>query len=285
MRISAKIIADSIPWWPASGTTRRPRLVTFELTYPRFVHSEVLTHRAFSRNAASSRAIPVRTLLKQVWNDPAMPVYWGSNRPGMQAGAELTGWRLWAARKLWVTAGCMMVGVAWLFIKIGLHKQIANRVLEPWMWMKTILTGTEWANLFAQRRTPEAQPEFKALADEMYREMRSCRPTQLQTGTWHLPYIRPSEWLAHRDGDLTVEDLKKMSTARCARVSYLNHDGTAPKIAKDIALHDFLAKQPHPSPFEHVCTPDPHAKSNVRGWRQYRAEIPNENVTTYPGIV
>lgn len=301
--ISATVIADSI-------SPDGHRLTTMVWRYPRFIHSEVMTHRMLSRNAASSRAIPVKKMLKQVWSDPAMPVYWGANQAGMQAKAELTGWRLVAAQRLWVLAGWLMVGAAWLFSQLGLHKQIANRILEPWMWMVTIVSATDWGNLFHLRRHPDAQPEFKALADKAYEAMTASKPILLKEGQWHLPYVKHEDWefmfykMSHKGtakscsyarGDESriftfpgpaKEDMvpQKISAARCARVSYLNHDGTKPDIHKDLGLFEKLKQAPHASPFEHVATPCPGRHGNFNGWRQLRQDIPNENITSYPGI-
>jgi len=279
VKISAKIIADSV--LAPGHAAGIPRLTTMELTYPRFIHSEFMTHRVFSRNAASSRAIPVRKMLTQVWKDPAMPTYWGSNKPGMQAGAELTGWRLKAAKKLWVLAGWVMVAFAWSLSKLGLHKQIANRILEPWMWMKTIVSATDWGNFFNLRIHADAQPEIKVLAEAMLKAMNSSRPRQLQPGQWHLPYVRGSEYLLYSYDSM---GLQQISAARCARVSYLNHDGSKPDVKKDLELYEMLAKAPHASPFEHQATPVVGRHGNFNGWKQFRQFIPNENQPDYKGF-
>jgi hypothetical protein len=277
--ISARVVCDSVPRWPDTKG-KKHRITTMELTYPRFIHSELMTHRKFSRNAASSRAIPVKRMLKQVWSDPALPVWWGKNQPGMQAQEELTGWRLKAAQKLWVLSGCLMVVAAYLFEKIGLHKQVSNRILEPWMWMKTIVTSTEWGHFFKLRRSPEAQPEIKKLADAMYSALAGHNPRELWTGQWHLPYVTAQEkidspkWVGPNESG--EEYCRKLSAARCARVSYLNHDGTKPDLKKDLELHDKLITAPHASPFEHQATPFPGQHANFDGWQQYRAYIPNE---------
>lgn len=258
-----------------------------EVEYPYFIHGEVMSHRAFSRNAASARAIPVKKMLKRVWSDPAMPVWWGENQPGMQAQKELKGWRLKVARSAWKWAGRGAVAVAWVFDKVGLHKQIANRVLAPWMWMNTIITATDWANFFHLRLAEDAQPEMKALAEAMYKAYRNSTPRHLQTGQWHLPYIGFSELLVDEEEVGTrpwLEVAKKCSVARCARVSYLTHDGQSPDVSKDVSLHDRLIKAPHSSPFEHQATPMPGRHANFKGWRQYRHYVPNENVKSYPGI-
>ncbi len=270
--IKAQIIADSYGWgyYNSSG-----RLTTLELTYPRFIHAELMTHRVFSRNAASSRAIPVKKMIKDLMNDPASPVFWGSNRPGMQAGEELTGWRLWLCKKLWVFACYLMIAIAWCFMKLGLHKQVANRILEPWFQMRTIVSATEWENFFALRRHPDAQPEIKALADAIYEAMRvnKFKWKYLESGGWHLPYVTEDEKLAY-----DLDTLKKVSVARCCRVSYLNHNGTNPNVVKDVELHDRLIRDGHMSPLEHVATPQQGQSGNFKGWHQYRKDIPNEGV-------
>lgn len=287
MQISAKVIADSVP--KHAHVNGGVRLTTMELTYPRFIHSEFMTHRVFSRNAASSRAIPVSKMLKQVWSDPAMPVWWGKNQAGMQAKEELTGWRLTAARKLWVLAGWVMVCFAWAFTKIGLHKQIANRILEPWMWMKTIVSATDWGNFFNLRVHPDAQPEMKVLAEVMLKAYKGSQPMQLPPDMWHLPYVTKGEWVSLAwEGPGAREDrqwvLQKLSAARCARVSYLNHDGTKPDVEKDLALWAKLVEAPHASPFEHQAMPCAGKHGNFHGWKQYRQFIPNENQPQYQGI-
>lgn len=285
-KISAKVIADSKTHYNEWDANSEQRLTTMELTYPRFIHGEVMAHRAFSRNAASSRAIPVKKLLKQVWNDPAMPTYWGTNKPGMQAGEQLSGWQLQAVQLLWRLASKVAVAFVYLLMKLNLHKQVANRILEPWMWMTTIITGTRdaYANFYTLRIHPDAQPEAMELATAMYEAHKASKPQVLGVGEWHLPYLQWYEQLDLKHGFLPVAVAKKMSTARCARVSYLNHDGTKPDREKDANLHDMLSKVPHASPFEHVATPAPGRHANFIGWKQYRKELPNENHTTYEGI-
>lgn len=154
MTISAKIVADSIS--PAGG-----RLVTMELCYPRFIHSEFLTHRMFSRNASSSRAIPVEKMLQQVQENPAMPVHWGKNQPGMQAREEIfpnTGKDLWKIYAKQTAKNAEELNL------IGYHKQVVNRLLEPFQYIKVIVTATEWDNFFKLRLHEDAQPEMYELA-------------------------------------------------------------------------------------------------------------------------
>ena len=260
MSFKASIIKHSIS--PAGK-----EIVTYELRYPRFIHGEVMTHRVFSRNAMSSRAIPVIKMIKQVWSDPAMPVYWGANQAGMQAAVELAGWRLWAAKALWKTAAKVACVFAWGFNKIGLHKQIANRILEPFQWMTTLVTATEWDNFFELRDHPDAQPEFRFLAKMMRIERQLSKPTLLKLGEWHLPYVGQ---IAINTYGITIA--LKLSTARCARVSYLTHDGLEPNFAADIALFNRLAasRPIHASPLEHQATPGSVDTGNFVGWTQHR---------------
>ena len=142
--ITAKMIADS--YYDFDN-----RICTLQLKYPRFIHAEFMTHRVFSRSASSSRAIPISKIISQVWNDPAMPVYWGANVSGMQANEELTGWKLSAAKFIWKTSAKVACIFAYGFDKIGLHKQIGNRILEPWQYINVIVTSTEWDNFFDLR--------------------------------------------------------------------------------------------------------------------------------------
>ena len=180
--INAKIIADSIS---PSGK----RITTFELEYPRMVHSEFLTHRMLSRNAASSRAIPTSKMLSLVWNNPATPVHWGQNQSGMQANVELQGVRKWAVQQLWNISGKVACIFAWSLNKLKCHKQIVNRIVEPWSHIKVIVTATEWDNFFYLRNHPAAQPEIHELARQMWEIYKNNKPELLHIGEWHLPYI------------------------------------------------------------------------------------------------
>lgn len=275
--IEAKVIAHSV-----STVTRKP-IVTMQLRYPRFIHSEFMTHRVFSRNASSSRAIPVSKMLKQVWSDPASPVHWGTNQPGMQARQELTGWRLWIAKQTWRLAGKAMCCVVWPLTKIGGHKQWVNRLLEPWQWIHVIFTATELENFFELRDHPDAQPEFRVLAKSMAIAYLDSDPQVLERGQWHLPYvgmtdfknlgITPNMKFNHHSREFMI--LLKVSAARCARVSYLTHDGQEPSIEADLALYERLVGSTplHASPVEHQATPDidsPHLHGNFKDWMQFR---------------
>ncbi len=295
MPYNVKILADSI------GPNGK-RITTWELTYPRMVHAEFMTHRDFSRNAASSRAIPIEKMIERVRVDPAMPVWWGKNQKGMQAKEELTGEEQALAQIRWLMARDWAVDAARNLMETGLHKQIANRVLEPWMFITVICTATEYANWFALRCHPDAQPEIKWVADEMARQYADAQPRSLVAGEWHLPLVDADDIATlteslrsgtnQHDGapvDLSCmkdSTLRKVSVGRCARVSYLTHDGKR-DMAADIELHDRLAQSGHWSPFEHVAqalnpeiTPGDREwrSGNLVGWRQYRKSFVNEVV-------
>jgi thymidylate synthase ThyX len=276
MAIEAKVVADSV--W-VDSKNKPHRITTLQLKYPRFIHSEFMTHRVFSRNASSSRAIPVKKMLAQVWNDPAMPVHWGANQSGMQAKVELTDFKQYVAEKLWRGAGKLACGVAYLMNKVGLHKQVANRILEPWQYIHVIVTATEWKNFMDLRNHADAQPEIRELAMEIAIAMEESEPEELESGDWHLPYVR-----AFERHDYTIEMCKKLSAARCARVSYLTHDGLVPNVDKDIELHDRLVGSVpiHASPVEHQATPSGTNRfhKNFKGWIQYREEVEKKNLQT-----
>lgn len=257
----ATVVLDSV-------SERGARVTTIEVTLHRFVLAELNTHRAFSRNSASSRAIPTRTQLLRVLEAPALPVEFGANRRGMQAGEPLAGDELGQAHAAWLRARDAAVDAARDLLELGVHKQVVNRLLEPFMWHTVIVTATDWDGFWQQRCSPLAQPEIALAATAMREAHHASTPTPLPDGAWHTPYLRPDE------ADLPVETRKRVSAARCARVSYLTHNGRRDLVA-DEQLYDRLitADPPHWSPLEHVATPaaegDP-AVGNLRGWRQLR---------------
>lgn len=262
--ITANIVLDSI-------SPEGIRLTTLSLVYPKFIHGEFMTHRVFSRNASSSRAVPVKTMLERIRSNPATFVNWGSEKKGMQAGEEIANVEL--AKDLWLVACEQACDMAEKMLALGLHKQIVNRVVEPFAHINVLVTATEWDNFFELRDHQDAQPEIRALAIEMKRAFTNSIPQKLDYGVWHLPFVRPEEM------GQPFELCCRISTARCARVSYLNHDGTNPDIEKDLKLFDQLitAKPIHASPTEHQATPAKLGQSywsgNFRGWQQYRKLI------------
>lgn len=270
--IHAKIIEDSV-------SVKANRLTTFQLIYPRFIHSELMTHRVFSRNASSSRAIPVKKMIDMVRNNPAMPIHWGKNQPGMQANEQLTGLELLQAKELWLTAAENAAWVAEKMNSIGLHKQVANRILEPFQHISVVLTATEFDNWFDLRAHEDAQPEIHELALQMLSVMKESAPKLMLPGDWHLPYVTDTDWeflvdSYGEDINAQIEMATKISAARCCRVSYLKHDGSTASVQEDIDLCEKLAGAVpiHASPFEHQATPDEFRKEakfgGYDGWEQ-----------------
>lgn len=298
--IKSTIIADSI-------NPKNVRLTSFILEYPRWIHAELLTHRVFSKNAASSRAIPIEKFIEQITNNPALPVFWGKNQSGMQAKEELDNtvkkhkeqvWKtepaftdLEEAKMTWIQARNNAITYAKKLNDLGLHKQITNRLLEPWFHIRVILTGTEFENFFALRAHPDAQPEIRVLAEMMLEEYNKSEPKSLKPGEWHIPFgdkindqdINFSGLVAGINGglindkkwyDKEVEKVKiKIAVARCARVSYFNFEGKD-DYAADIKLCDrlFGTNPKHLSPTEHVAESQDDDKfiGNFRGFKQYR---------------
>lgn len=254
--IKAEIVADS---------SSVSRITTFLLTYPRFIHSELMTHRMFSRNAASSRAIPVERMTKEVSDNPAMPVEWGTIQKGMQAGPVLEGQNRYRAETIWCEGRDDAIHTAEKLLNLGIHKQVANRVLEPWMHMTTLVTATEYGNFFKLRAHPAAQPEFQELAYEMLSLYLKNKPVEMEDGEWHLPFISNEERREH-----AVQVQRKICTARCARTSYVKMTSRK-EVAEDIEFHDRLLVNGHMSPFEHAARANPYTQSaNFWGWTQYR---------------
>ena len=285
-----------------------------------------MTYRVFSRNASSSRAIPVERLIRDVIDDPAMPVLWGKNQKGMQAAGELDEGARRQAIACWLSARDEAVHWAQTMANLGAHKQHVNRVLEPWCHINVVVTATDWANFFALRCHPDAQPEMRALAVAMRAAMASSTPKLLRPGEWHLPYVQLEDaervqnymmprlsslavtgpqveyrqWVLSLPMDGMPDCLKIMvccSVARCARVSYLTHEGKQPSIEDDLRLYDRLVGSTplHSSPAEHQATPDgagyvggddahcwgwmnERQHGNLRGWRQYRKMLPGDSV-------
>ena len=303
MTIEAKIIADS------QCRVTKGRLTTFQLRYPRFIHAECKTHRLIniddlevdlmheislmddkdlSRNASSSRAVPVALLIEEAYTNPAMPVRFGANRAGMQDKGgnhdgvldvyTYNGFKSMDAEEAWRFAAAQAADLAESFAEAGYHKQVVNRLLEPFTHINVVVTATQWNNFFALRRHEAADPTMRALADAMWDVMQASTPVELTGTDWHLPYVSQEEKETY-----SVEDTLIMSAARCARVSYSKHDGSSPSLEDDRKLYERLvtADLVHASPLEHQGRPDPRCEAcslwgNFQGFVQYRKTVPNE---------
>lgn len=269
--IKAEVVLDTV--WNGK------RITTLQLRLPRFILAQLNTHRAFSRSTASSRAIPTGKLLEMVKNDAVQPVYWGKNQAGMQASEEVDAETKEKALQEWRLAALSASKTAEKLLELGLHKQIANRILEPFMWAETIVTATEWDNFFKLRLHEDSQPEIQELARCMKEAIDNSEPVKSKI---HLPYITLDEMEDYVQGSIATdsESLNEclyqyfvpVSAARCARVSYLNHDQSNPVIEKDLATAEKLISASHHSPFEHQA----YALSevvpcrNFIGWKQAR---------------
>lgn len=258
---SVKIVADSI-------TEDNDRIITYELEYPRMVHSELMTHRLFSRNAMSSRAIPVSKMIEQVIKNPAKPTEWGKNQAGMQSAGEhqdlIQGY---TPEEWWKLAALSATRFAQGFADEGYHKQVANRLLEPFQRMKTVLTATEFENFFWLRCDGDADPTIKNLADIMYQARQQSTPQLLLAGEYHVPYVQlileesldktSGYFLKNEDGSyktLSLEEALAISSSCCAQVSYRTLNNTYDKA---MAIYERLLSgaKVHASPFEHQATP------------------------------
>lgn len=263
---SAKVIADSVGF---NGS----RLTTMEITYPRIVHAEMLRHRVFSRNTASSRAIPIARVIEQVRTNPFIPLHWGAAQKGMQAYAEVNSEAQADVTALWLSQSRLACKVAETMSQdLGLHKQVVNRLLEPWVWVTEIVTATQWSNFFHLRCHEAAEPHCQKIAYLMREAYLASTAEYLQFGEWHLPY-----------GDVpagtSLEDQLKVATARLSRASYVKQDSVK-SLLDDLDQHDTLAASGHWSPFEHCAQSVMHGNSNGgnfgNGWRQYRKTFSRE---------
>lgn len=272
--INVKLIKHS------ESLTTGVEILTYELEYPRFIHSEFMTHRMLSKNAASSRAIPIDTLIGLAETNIAMPVYWGANKAGMQASEEVED--VTNAQLTWISAAESAVESAHNLKKAGLHKQIVNRVLEPFTNIKVVVTGTDWENFFWLRNHSDAQPEIKELARLMQEAKDNSNPQVLNPGEWHLPYIHSyrnsDNKLVYCDSETSVEyDLetaRKISVSCCAQVSYRKNDTSVEK-ALNIFKRLIESEPIHASPTEHQATP-------IGIWNENDVEILIREFKTWP---
>lgn len=273
---SAKIIADSVP-----NGEDDARLTTIEATFPRFILAEMNTHRQWSRNSASSRAIPLKKRIRMVRESPFVPEQFCAEQSGMQAGAALSDEDHEGAVQAWNRALDACLEAAEDMVALGVHKQWSARLLELFSWHTVVITSVHWENFFAQRDHSAAQPEMQVIAALMESVYKASTPRELKQGEWHLPYILEEE----HDGPYMQPSLAKISAARCARVSYLNHDGTR-DYAKDLELYEKLKQGFHMSPFEHPAQYKTGVNVHVGAhksnfgfpWVQLRKMIPGEAV-------
>jgi thymidylate synthase ThyX len=287
--ITANIIKHSI-------SKNSPEIATLHLRYPRLMHADFMTHRVFSRNAASNRAMPTTTIISNIENDLVLPLKHFKNQKGMY-GSELLNEN--------DTNNCNdLINSLWKETKevvlkldeLGLHKQNKNRYLEAFQHIDVLLTTTEFENFFNLRCEIDAQPEIQELGNQIRIALKNSTPTVLQEGEWHLPFITDKDRATY-----DLETLKKCSTARNARISYLKHDKNDPDLNSDLELFNDLYTKRHESPFEHIVRPitekefqlmetlqkiikedsngkylnNPKFIANHNGWVSFRRELEN----------
>jgi len=240
--ITAEVLLDSI----CNGH----RLTTMKVRCPRIILSEFNTHRAFSRNSASSRAIPTSKFRNRVKENPYFPQQWNVAGVGMTAAGPMNEFSAIRMREelkdlidnaLDWHSGCEAA--------FAPAKEQINRYLEPFMYTEILVSATEWLNFFYLRCSPQADPAMQMTADAMLEAYIESFPKLLKPGEWHFPFF-----MKH-DKKLSTSDKAKVCTARCARVTYFNfgEDGKSPDHSKDIATHDKLLNSLHMSPFEHCA--------------------------------
>lgn len=312
--ITAEVICDSI------SSVNGKRITTFVLEYPRLIHSEFMTHRMISRNAASSRAIPFEKMLE---NLNGIPVRFGAANKGMQdkgveynepiyvPGCSNISWEYVfpnSPEEAWEVAKYSATSFAESFYKAGYHKQVVNRLVEPFQTIKVITTATNWENFFWLRDDEAADPTIQELARCMKEAVSQSHPEELSPGQWHLPFITNTVtlyeqefFIFNEEGKATwlpLEQAQKVSAARCAAISFRNEDYG---LEKCLQVYDRLVggERKHSSALEHQATPmgEPTQSDkylweegmthmdkdgnmwsgNFSGWIQHRQLIPNES--------
>jgi thymidylate synthase ThyX len=308
--ITARIIADS------KHFKYNTRITTFELSFPRWILAEFNTHRLLSRNSASSRAIPIKANIENIMADTAMPVHWGINQPGMVADAEANEEITAAAKTIWYEARNNAIKSAEALSTLGIHKQVANRLVENFTYQKVIVTATEWDNFFWLRSHKDAQPEIRVLAELMLKAYNESIPEVLEVGEWHTPYVTHARhelsqelyYVNNTGGTLTLDEALKVSASCCAQVSYRKNDDT---VEKAIKVYDMLnldstddSTRKHSSPIEHQATPVPTDEylsdingvthedleanvwsGNFKNWIQHRHLFDEDSCTKHPEIL
>lgn len=298
--------------------TGAPPIFTLRMRYPRIIHAEIMTHRVFSRNARSSRAVPVKTMLMETTTIPFIPWHWGANQKGMQAGAECNeiveigreydgSIMPYSREEAWLEVRDRALEVAKGMMEAGYHKQIPNRLLEPFMWIDTLITSTQWSNFLWLRDHEAAEPHLRDLARVVTVALAGAKIQTLKPGEWHLPYFNEADW---EEAKFQAESFPmKISAARSARISYAPFDGDA-SYERELERYNSLVSSDrvHASPLEHQATPDEMVTAsidlfedenetltpsetldaqrvykhkqkhgNLTGWIQFRKTVPNEN--------
>lgn len=290
---SSKMFAKVVLASKHEDQSRLP-LVTMHLHYPHIIHGEIMTHRVFSRNARSARAVPVKKMIEEVRSDPFIPWHWGKNQTGMQAKEECDApvelyeyqqgpdereddFYDHTREEAWLKASRAAADFAKAFSEAGYHKQVANRLLEPFTWKHTLVSSTSWANFLHLRDHEDAEPHFQDLAKMVREALEGATYQTLEQGDWHLPYVTAEE-----KAGFDIDTLRKLSVARCARISYRPFNGDSSIDAEIKRYEDLVGSSPlHASPTEHQAMASGTTNLNgnfAPGWTQYRKMLAGEYV-------
>lgn len=269
------ILADSI-------SEEGYRLTTFQLKFWRAILPEITRHRICSFSVKSSRATPVQKYIDEIRSKPWGPEFWGLNQKGMTPEQEADSKVIDVCKYVWCTSADSACMMAESLQRMNIHKQVINRLLEPYMYTEMVISATDWANFWKLRIAPDAQAEIYTLAKEMKKQYDESSPVLLHNGEFHMPYVSVAEKETY-----DIETCVKISAARCARVSYTCFDGST-SVEKDLDLFNRLVSSGHFSPLEHVATPvnkDKYRVSNFVGWNQLRkAYLDTEFISQYDGL-
>lgn len=301
--VSAEIIADSY------NPDFKSRITTMIIEYPRIILAEINTHRTFSRSSSSSRAIPVKKMLEHIENSPAMPLRFGENQRGMQdKGTDSSNAE--AAKELWIASAKSAASFASVMDSMGIHKQVCNRIVEPYQTMRTCITATCWNNFFNLRFHQDADPTLYALAQVMKEAMLESTPDVLSHWQWHMPFVDGhfdedgEQFFTDEEGNIISEEEALKISASCSAQTSFRLSDTSLEKAESIYKKLIESKPAHASPLEHQAKAIPFNgiedardyfnfegvthidrngipwSGNYFGWIQHRQLIP-ENAVPY----
>lgn len=263
-RTKAELLAYSSSW---VGTN----VATFLLTIPRVMLPELTRHRNFSFSVESSRAKSIEKVIEDIVKNKYYPD-WTINKKGM-SGDKLSdiNQRKRANEKVDFLANTI-INVVELSLKdeLGIHKQNANRYLEPFQYIDVIVTGslTDWL-AFLELRHPQgdlinkcedsephginysfpAQSEIQNIAIKVWNILKDAEPNYLEPGEYHLPYR-----LENDERVYTIEEQLSYASSKCATISFGNHsedNKTKANLDNTNRLYKRLINHKHWSPLEH----------------------------------
>ena len=250
------------------------RIDTLVCEYPRVIHAQLLTHRVFSKNSSSTRAIPLEKAIEQIEQNPVNYV-WTLNQSGMQ-GSLANAEQASTYENIFNIAKTFAIGGARALVREGAHKQNAGRLLEPFQNIKIVLTSTEWENWDWLRDHGDAQGEIAELARAISNARKEAEPMVLNPGELHVPFVyreRAENGTLKYGNSLIVmpgqnrnrlavispEEALLVSMSVCAQTSYRNSDYS---LDKAIVMRGRLldTDHVHASPSEHQAIGLPYAK-------------------------